>query len=108
MTISQRKAISLLLATAGKIFSVKFRRRTKGRSGEPPGSIRIMVCRLGTESRQKGGDPAYDFREKKLLPVLDMLTRDAEGRRGVIRSIPLDSIVELRVSKKWYVVKGAK
>lgn len=66
----------------GKIFTVKFIKRTDG-------SERTMRARLGVKSHLHGGQLPYDPIEKKLLPVFDM-------EKEAYRSVPLDAIIELK------------
>lgn len=64
---------------AGQFFSVRFRKRSDG-------TIRDMRCRMGVAKHIKGGERAYDFKEKNLLPVYDM-------EKQAYRSIPIEAII---------------
>ncbi len=65
---------------AGQFFSVRFRKRSDG-------TIRDMPrCRMGVSKYIRGGERAYDFGEKELLPVFDM-------DKGQYRSIPIEGII---------------
>ncbi len=65
----------------GQIFSVVFKKRTNG-------EIRKMRCRMGVTKYLKGGERAYDFKEKNLLPVFDL-------EKGEYRSIPIEAIITM-------------
>lgn len=90
MKITAAKAAEMLTSTEGKIFSVKFIKRSTG-------ELREMVARTGVKAHLKGGDAAYKFSEKSLLPVYDL---QAKG----YRSIPLDAIVSLKAGGEEYEV----
>lgn len=63
---SQAEMVSVIREMAeSTIFSCEFIKRTTG-------ELRLMVCRIGVKKGQAGGDAAYDFLEKGLLPVFDM------------------------------------
>jgi len=70
--ITAVKAAELLTATEGKIFSVKFVKRTTG-------EVREMVARTGVKAHLKGGDAAYKFGEKALLSVYDLQAKALTG-----------------------------
>ena len=88
--ISSEQAANLLKQTEGRIFSVRFTKRTTG-------EVRDMVCRTGVKAHLKGGEAAYSFSEKMLLSVFDM-------EKGGYRAIPLDAIISLKEGGKEYVV----
>jgi hypothetical protein len=67
-----------------EFFTVQFIKRTTG-------ELRKMRCRKGVKKYLKGGPPAYDFKEKNLIPVFDL---DKEE----YRSIPLENVVELHAN----------
>jgi len=75
----------LAYARSGRAFSVEFVKRTTG-------EVRRMQARCGVKAHLAGGAPAYDFAEKKLVPVWDFNKED-------YRCIPLDSII-------WVKLKG--
>lgn len=89
-TITAIEAAALLAQTEGRIFSVKFVKRTTG-------EVRTMVARTGVKAHLKGGDAAYKFAEKALLSVYDI---QAKG----YRAIPLDGIISLREGGEEYTV----
>ena len=72
----------------GRIFRVTFIKRTNG-------ELRNMVCRFGVKSHLRGGVKAFSDTEKKLFTVFDM-------QKKAYRSIPLDSIVEVKVNNEVY------
>ena len=82
--------------TDGHMFSVKFIKRTDGK-------IRDMNCRKGVKKFTKGGSLAFNPKEKKLVTVWEANTPNPEK---AYRSIPLDSILEVRMNGNVFVVKG--
>lgn len=76
--------------TNGKIFSIKFIKRTTK-------ELRSMVCRTGVKKHLKGGEPAYDPKEKDLIVVYDMQSKG-------YRSIPKEGIQEILIDGKWLTV----
>jgi len=88
--ITATEAAAMLTSTEGKIFSVKFIKRTTG-------EIRQMVARTGVKAHLKGGDAAYKFGDKALLSVYDV---QAKG----YRSVPLDGIVSLKSGGEEFTV----
>jgi hypothetical protein len=90
--ITAVKAAEILTATEGKIFSVKFVKRTTG-------EIREMVARTGVKAHLKGGDAAYKFSDKGLVSVYDI---QAKG----YRTIALEGIVSLKSGGEVYEVEG--
>lgn len=91
MKITAAKAAEMLTATEGKIFSVKFVKRSTG-------ELREMVARTGVKAHLKGGDAAYKFADKALLSVYDL-------QKKAYRSIPLDGIVSLKSGGEFYEVE---
>ena len=82
MTKTEMVRRSLMAAGAnGKIFTVKFVKRTDG-------SERTMTCRLGVTKHLRGGTLGYDPREHDLLGVFDMTA-------GGYRSIDLRTVFEI-------------
>lgn len=80
----------------GLIFHVKFVKRSDGK-------IRDMTCRKGVKKFLKGGSLAFNPKEKKLVTVWD---RNAPNPGKGYRSIPLDSILEVKMNGNVFVVKG--
>jgi hypothetical protein len=83
----------------GKIFTVVFKRRTKGKNGEKPGDLRIMTCRTEVKKHLAGGELKYSPKEKNLLPVWEV---NGDGGADAYRAIPLESIVSLTVDGVTY------
>jgi hypothetical protein len=77
----ERKEVLERLGTEGKIFTVKFIKRSDG-------SLRTMRARLGVKSALKGGEQAYDPKKYNLITVYDMDKKD-------YRSINCDQVVEI-------------
>lgn len=88
--MTRNKALEWIHSTNGKIFAVRFTKRTTGEQRE-------MICRLGVKSHLKGGSPAYDREAHKLICVFDMNKND-------YRSIPTDGITEVKVDGRWETI----
>lgn len=87
-------------ATDGRIFYVRFRKRTPDpETGKR--EVREMTCRLGVKSHLKGGERAYDFEEKGLIPVFDMGKQD-------YRVIATEGLLELRMNGEWFEIVQPK
>lgn len=67
----------------GRIFGVKFIKRTTG-------EIREMQARLGVKKHLSGGELNYSPVEKNLLIVYDV------AKNGY-RSIPLENVIEVKI-----------
>jgi hypothetical protein len=78
--------------TNGKIFSIKFIKRT------PPHEERMMVCRTGVKKHLKGGDAAYNPKAYGLIWVYDMTNAG-------YRSIPKEGITQIRIEGEWVEVE---
>ncbi len=89
-TITRAKALQFIADRGGKFFAVRFTKRTTGETRE-------MSCRQGVKSHLAGGEPAYDFGAKGLIPVYDM---QAAG----YRSIPTEGITALKLDGEWVEV----
>jgi len=76
----------------GRIFGVKFLKRTTG-------ELRTMSCRLGVKKFLRGGQLAFCPAEKQLLTVFDMV---AKG----YRSIPLDGVRSVSVDGQIFSING--
>ena len=81
--LSQEEIRAEIEKSEGKIFSVKFIKRTTGEE-------RHMLCRIGVVSYLKGGKLSYDPKEKNLVTVFDMVKK-------AYRSIPIESIFDLKI-----------
>lgn len=88
MTI--KEVLKFVENSHGKIFSIRFTKRTTGES-------RDMTCRTDVTSRLRGGEAAYSFEEKGLLIVFDMHKND-------YRTIPKEGITHLKVKGEWVEV----
>lgn len=95
--ISKEKALELIQSTNGKIFSVKFIKRT---TGEP----RKMDCRTGVKKGTKGIGRNFDPLSKGLIGVFEMLHINHEPDDKHFRFINLDSLIQLKVSGTQYKV----
>lgn len=76
---------------SGSFFSVVFQKRTDG-------SIREMVCRFNVKKHLKGGELAFELKEKQLSVVW---SRDANG----YRMINLPGLIKLRMKGKEYWIQ---
>ena len=65
MLIDKETAIKMIKDSKGKIFGVKFIKRSTG-------SIRTMSARLGVSKGVKGIGLRYDPESRQLIPVYDM------------------------------------
>ena len=90
MQITKQQAASLISRNRGKIFTVTFVKRTTGET-------RVLNGRQGVTKHLKGGPAAYNFSEKKLLPVFDL-------QLGAYRSIPVEGIEEVKIMGKTFQV----
>ena len=89
--VTLKQATEFAQCSGGKIFAVEFVKRSDS-------SLREMVCRLGVKAHLAGGEPAYDFNAKGLLPVYDM--------QNGYRCIPLENITRIKIDGEWKEVKG--
>lgn len=80
-SITVREAVERM--KSGRIFRVTFRKRTTH-------ELRTMLGRYGVKSHLRGGERAYDFKEKNLLCVFDLVKHD-------YRTIPLEGLVSMRI-----------
>ena len=92
MTIElQRSEVrSFLEGLKGKFFTVEFIKRSTG-------ELRVMNCTTNYQSKLAGGEAAYDFNAKQLIPVFDL------QKKG-FRSIPLDAVLVIRARDNEYKV----
>lgn len=89
-TIVRDSVAEFLKSLNGKFFTVEFVKRSNG-------EVRVMRATTNYESHLAGGSPAYNFDEKKLIPVWDL---DKKG----FRSIPTDSVLVIRAKGDTYKV----
>lgn len=87
--ISKIKAKNMIYKTNGAFFSAQFVKKD--------GSVRDMVCRLGVTKHLKGGELAFDPKEKGLIVVFEM---DQEG----YRMINVRTLKQLKIDGKTYKV----
>lgn len=88
--LTRRNIYRWLMATAGKVFSVTFIKRTTGE--EKTLAARVGVCR-----NQKGGSLPFNPRKKKLIVVFDMNDR-------IYKCIPIDGIEAVTYRARRYRV----
>lgn len=91
--MTTQEAIKWIEESNGKIIGIRFVKRTDG-------TIREMNCRLGVKKYLKGGEKAYDAKEKGLITVFDM------QKKGY-RSIPTENILAIVIGGEWKEVKEA-
>lgn len=84
--MSTPEALEQIAKTRGRFFRVAFRRKTKGKNGEPAGSVREMVCRLRVRkfSSQKlpPGVRASEDAAASVLTVWDVEAFHSARREG--------------------------
>lgn len=103
-TLTRRNALKFIAARAGKIFAVRFTKRTTGETRE-------MACRQGVKSRLSANPskPGIDFEKNSLIPVFDVnavspAKDDEEPKKGAYRSIPKEGITAIKINGEWYDV----
>lgn len=105
-TLTRRNALKFIAARAGKIFAVKFVKRTTGETRE-------MACRQGVKSRLSANPskPGIDFEKNSLIPVFDVNAvapakpgDTEEPKKGAYRSIPKEGITAIKINGEWYDV----
>ena len=73
------------------------------------GTYRLMNCQFFVEKHLAGGPPAYDFFEKKQLPVLDV---NAVGKHGDkdkgYRTFKWERLLEAHIDGVHWIVKNPK
>jgi hypothetical protein len=72
----------------GSTFFVVFKKRTDG-------TIREMRCRTGVKKHLKGGTKKFKDEDKNLLTVFDL-------DKVAYRSIPLDTIIRVKIGGRVY------
>jgi hypothetical protein len=90
MQITKQQAAGLISRNRGKFFTVTFTKRTTGET-------RVLNGRQGVTKHLKGGEAAYNFSEKRLLPVFDVV-------KGEYRSIPIEGITEVKILGRTFQV----
>lgn len=92
-----KKVLQFISERNGKIFCVKFTKRTTGEE-------RVMTCRQGVTAHlvKEPKRKAVDFDLNGIIPVFDMI-------KGAYRSIPIEGIVAIKVDGDWEpVTHGVK
>lgn len=89
-TLSKSQVMEFLRNLNGKFFTVEFIKRSTG-------EVRVMNATTNYESKLAGGDAAYNFSEKQLIPVWDL-------QKQAFRSIPTDAVQVIRVAGITYKV----
>ena len=95
--ITRMRAETLMQSSKGRIFTVIFRRRNDGKNGEKAGDLRAMNCRTGVKKNLQGGMSRYNPADYSLMTVFDMV-------KGDWRRVSLDTITEIRIMGKRYMV----
>lgn len=85
-----KEAVDFIEKSNGKIFSIKFIKRTSG-------ELREMTCRLNVTKYLAGGERAYDPKPYRLIFVFDMI------RKGY-RSIDIEGIKQIKIDGEWHDV----
>lgn len=90
--ISLPAALEFIENSDGKIFGIKFVKRTTG-------ELRQMVARTGVKSKlaENPTKPGIDFKKNNLIPVYDM-------QKEEYRSISKEGIVEIMIKGEWHAV----
>lgn len=94
--ITIHKALEFIKTREGKIFSIKFLKRTTGEE-------RMMVCRQGVTAglAEEPKHPGLNFSIHELIPVYDMQKAD-------YRSIPIEGIRAIKMDGDWCKVTFPK
>lgn len=91
--MTRQEAVDWIRATNGRLFSIKFIKRSTG-------SVREMTCRIGVK-RDLSQDPdkskIVDFKSAALIPVFDM-------QADAYKSIPVEGITEVKIDGVWVKV----
>lgn len=84
-----REALKFIHESNGKIFSIKFIKRTTG-------ELREMVARTGVKAHlvENPSKPGTDFKSNELIAVFDMQAQS-------YRSIPIEGIREIKMEGIW-------
>jgi hypothetical protein len=86
MEVIKRDEVAEYVGNINGKFEIVFIKRS---TGEP----RIMNATTKYAKHLKGGEAAYDFKAKQLIPVWDL---DAQA----FRSIPLDAVLTIKRGRK--------
>ena len=90
MLIDKETAIKMLRDSKGKIFGVKFIKRSTG-------DVRTMSARLGVSKGVKGIGLQYDPESRQLMPVYDMHKQE-------YRMINLETLSTVSFKGQEYIV----
>jgi hypothetical protein len=96
LEMKQDEIRDFLISLNGKMFGVSFTKRSTG-------ELRKMLATTNFVSKLKGGEAAYDAKEKGLLVVLDVIANRKNPERA-IRSIPLDSVLTIKAKGVEYTI----
>ncbi len=91
MTVSRQDAVDFITSSNGRFVSLAFTKRTTG-------EIREMLCRLHVRKHLAGGESAYNFSEKGLIPVWDRTKQE-------YRSVPIEGITRIKIRGEWHDVQ---
>jgi len=95
-TLERDAVADFLRGLNGSFFSIDFIKRSTG-------EVRTMTATTNYQTKLAGGEAAYDFAEKKLIPVWDTINKG-------FRSIPTDAVLVIRAKGNTYTIaqEGAK
>lgn len=79
-----------LRSLKGSFFTIEFIKRSTGEK-------RVMTATTNYQTKLAGGDAAYNFDEKKLLPVWDLANKG-------FRSIPTDAVLTIKAKGNTYTI----
>jgi len=94
VTMKLSEVLDFIQQTNGKIFSIKFTKRTTGEE-------RQMTCRTGVEGHKVAAPskPGLDFKKHDLISVFDM-------QKQAYRSIPIEGIFAIKQDGEWVDVES--
>jgi hypothetical protein len=95
--ISRQEAVKLIETAkeSGKFFGVEFIKRTDG-------TLRAMQCRGNVKKHLKGGELAFNPKERGLVVVWDATVED---NTKAYRMINLDALKRVSVAGQEYIVE---
>ena len=88
---SKEDALGKMRLARGKIFTIKFKKRSTG-------EVRTMNCRTGVSKDVVGVGLKYSRKEHNLFGVYDM-------QKKAHRSVNLDSLISLAMGGELYTIK---
>lgn len=88
--MTRAEAVAFIANRHGKIFSVRFRKRSGDRA------VREMSCRQGVKTGLADfpSKPATDWQANGLIPVWSM-------KDNAYRSIPIEGILGIKIGGEW-------